>query len=54
MSTLEGVIVGAVILLAVYLTVRQFLKPFSQTKGSCRACGDNCSCETSAKTSKKA
>ena len=47
MSTPEVLIVGGVILVALFFTVRQFIKPFNGAKGSCKACGDTCGCESS-------
>ncbi|HXH59855.1 MAG TPA: hypothetical protein VNI20_00705 [Fimbriimonadaceae bacterium] len=45
MSFVEGAIVFVAVSGAVYMVVRQFIKPFGSAKGSCRACGEVCSCE---------
>ena len=47
MSPIEVAVVALVIAAAVSIVVIKFLKPFGKAKGSCRACSDHCSCESS-------
>ena len=44
MSGVELVTIGAIVLCAVGLVVRQIVRSTQSEKGSCRGCGDTCSC----------
>ena len=50
MSWLEGILVGAAVILALWFVIRQFVRPFKKAKGTCRACGDVCGCELAKRT----
>jgi hypothetical protein len=49
-SWIEGAVVGAVVLVAVYFVVRQFVRPFGGEKGTCRSCGEVCVCKQAKRT----
>ena len=53
MSWIEGALVGATVCVALFVVVRQFLRPFGKPKGACRACGDVCACEPSKRAEPK-
>jgi hypothetical protein len=48
------VVVGVAVLAALFLVVRQFVRPFGKAKGTCRSCGDVCVCEQTRRTQDKA
>lgn len=45
MSWWEAALVGGAVLFALFMVVKQFVRPFGKAKGSCRACGEVCGCE---------
>jgi hypothetical protein len=45
MIWVEWLLVGGAVVLASWFVIRQFVRPFKKTKGSCRACGEVCGCE---------
>ena len=49
MNTLEVVIVGGIVLVALIIVIRRLAASLSGDKGSCRSCGTSCACEIKSK-----